>query len=304
MFIIQFILVVLALAGLAFTLLRSIKIGRDKFNDPVLEKVDLVPIALAALAAFVVLAAVVPSFGEVPAGRRGVVLQFGAVTGEVKAEGLFFVVPFVQRVQLMDVQIHAHKAAATAASRDMQDVATEITLNYRLDAAAVATTWRELGGDYEARIITPSVQEAVKAATAKYDAEQLITRRASVRDEIDAILRDRLVKHHIVLDQISITNFQFSDAFADAIEKKQVATQNALAAENRVREATANANAEIARAKGAAEAIRIQAEAIRSQGGAEYVKLQAILAWEKTGGKVPTYVMGGQSIIPFMDVTK
>lgn len=277
---------------------KSLGMHRDKDGDPAL-KVNGFGIALGILVLVAGLG-IAPSFGQVPAGTRGVVLRFGATTGDTKEPGLYFVTPFIERVQLMDVQIHAHKAAAMAASRDMQDVSTEVTLNYRLDPKTVATTWSELGDQYEARIITPSVQEAVKAATAKYDAEQLITLRSAVRGEIESTLRDRLARHHIILDQTSITNFQFSTAFAQAIEGKQVATQNALRAENEVREAKAKSDAVIATARGTAESIRIQAEAIRAQGGAEYVQLKAIERWD---GSVPQWVTSTSSV-PFINLQR
>lgn len=278
-------------AWLVITVIRNVDFQRDR------PKPTMVFATLPLAALIVWLFVVIPSFGQVPAGHRGVVTQFGAVTGEVKPEGLYFVTPFVQGVQIMDTQIHAHKAKATAASRDMQDVGTEITLNYRLDPAGVANLWREIGEDYEARIITPSVQEAVKAATAGFDAEELITKRPVVRDEIESMLRDRLAKHHIMLDQLSITEFQFSQAFSNAIEAKQVATQRAIEAENQVREAKAKADAAVAAARGDAEAIRIQAEAIRAQGGAEYVQLQAIRKWN---GQLPTWVASGA--VPFVNL--
>lgn len=292
------IIAILSSIAAAGIIIKSMGVHRDKMGDAALKPNGL-GIALGILVLVAGLG-IAPSFGQVPAGARGVVLRFGATTGDTKQPGLYFVTPFIERVQLMDVQIHAHKAPAMAASRDMQDVSTEITLNYRLNPDKVATTWSELGRDYEARIITPSVQEAVKAATAQYDAEKLITLRASVRDQIESILRDRLARHHIILDQVSITNFQFSEAFAQAIEGKQVATQNALRAENEVREAKAKSDAVIATARGTAESIRIQADAIRAQGGAEYVQLKAIEKWD---GTVPQWVTSTNSV-PFINLQR
>lgn len=284
---------VLLLAWLGVSVWRS---ARRDDNGRIFE-LNPVGLVLPAICFFIAVFVILPSFGQVPAGSRGVVLQFGAVTGEVKAEGLYFVTPFVQRVHLMNVQIHAHKAPAAAASKDMQNVDTEITLNYRLEPNAAAIMYRDIGMDYEGRIITPSVQEAVKAATAKYDAEKLITERSGVRGDIEQALRDRLANHHITLDQLSITNFSFSREFADAIEAKQVALQLALKAENEVKQARFAAESRIASARGEAEAIRIQADAIRSQGGAEYVNLKAI---EKWNGVLPTWMAGGS--VPFVSV--
>ena len=296
MFLIHGLIWLLCLAVAALLVKKSITIN-PKTDTP---HFNIGGLAAALLILLFVPATLNSAFGQVPTGHRGVVLQFGAPTGEVKPEGLYTITPILQSVQLMNVQIHAHKAPASAASKDMQNVDTEITLNYRLEADAVATTYRDLGRDYEARIITPSVQEAVKAITARYDAEQLITMRTAVRDGIETMLRERLARHHILLDQLSITNFQFGKAFAEAIEAKQVALQLALKAENEVKAAKFTADSRIAQARGEAEAIRIQAEAIRSQGGAEYVQLQAIKAWH---GEVPQYV-SGLNAVPFINLNK
>jgi regulator of protease activity HflC (stomatin/prohibitin superfamily) len=223
------------------------------------------------------------------------------VTGETKQPGLYFVTPFIQGVEQMDVQLHIYEVAATAASKDMQNAHTKVAVNFGLDPAHAVETYSQMRRDYVARIVNPSVQEAVKSVTAKYDASDLITQRAAVRDAIEAALKVRMEKHHLILDQVSITDFSFDEAFAQAIEQKQVATQNALRAENEVREAKFNADARIATARGEAEAIRIQVEAIRTQGGAEYVQLKAIEAWAKGGSQVPQYVMGGNAI-PFLNL--
>jgi regulator of protease activity HflC (stomatin/prohibitin superfamily) len=229
-----------------------------------------------------------------------VVLRFGAVTGEVKPEGLYFIVPFVEKVAIMDVQIHRHTAKAAAASRDLQNVRTAVALNYRVNPEAAATVYQTLRRDYETRIIDPTVQEAVKATTALYNAEELITKRAAVRDGIHQALVTRLSAHGLTIDQVSIADFSFDPDFSAAIEEKMVAAQVALKAENELRTAKVQAESRIAQARGEAEAIRIQAEAIRSQGGAEYVNLKAIERWN---GALPVWMQGGAGgAVPFVNV--
>ncbi len=235
--------------------------------------------------------------GTLPAGSVGVVTQFGAVTGETKQPGLYFVTPFIQGVEEMDVQLHKHVVKASAASRDMQNAYTEVAVNFNLDPAHAVETYSTMRRDYVSRIVDPSVLEAVKATTAKYDAEKLVTERTVVRDAIEAELRVRMHKHHLILDQISITDFAFDPDFAKAIEQKQVATQNALRAENEVKQAKFHADAAIATARGQAEAIRIQAEAITSQGGADYVKLKAIEKWD---GGLPSWWTHSNGPLPFL----
>ena len=237
--------------------------------------------------------------GTVPAGAVGVVTQFGAVTGEAKPPGLYFVTPFAAKVERMDVQTHAYKASATAASRDLQDVTTEVTLNYRLDPEHAVKMFSEMRRDYGERVLVPAVQEAIKAVTAKYDAEELITKRANVRNDIEEMLKERLAHHHIVMDQASITNFAFTPDFTNAIEAKVVATQLAMKAVNDLARFKTEAEQRVATAKGEAEAIKIQAEAIQHQGGAEYVNLKAI---EKWNGVLPQWMSGSSGAVPFVNL--
>src|SRR3972149_6490968 len=131
----------------------------------------------------VVLAALVligASTGIVGAGQRGVLLRFGAVTGAVKEEGLYFKVPFAEQVVLMSTQIQKYSAPASSSSKDLQVVTTEVTLTYQLNAGSVGETYRNMRQDYESRVIQPFIQEAVKSTAANFDAEQLITRRPRV----------------------------------------------------------------------------------------------------------------------------
>lgn len=294
MIFLQIVLVSIGL-GLAFL------VGREavKSHPGQALKVSMAPI-LGAIVLAVTTFALAGAFGQVGAGQRGVMTRFGAVTGDVRGEGLYFIMPFVEKVEIMDVQVHAYKAPATAASKDLQDVATEITLNYRVNPERAAEVYRSLRRDYGDRIIVPSTQEAVKATTAHYNAEDLIVKRAEVRDNIESALKERLARHGIVLDQLSITNFHFSRDFGAAIEAKVVAVQNSLKAQNDLARVGFEAEQRIAQAKGEAEAIRIQAAAITAQGGENYVKLQAIAAWRAGGSQVPKVVSGG-SMIPFID---
>ena len=258
----------------------------------------IVKFGIAVVALMLALIVGCSSLGTVPSGAVGVVTRFGATTGEVKQPGLFVIPPFVTGVERMDTQTHAYKAQASAASRDLQEVTTEVTLNYRLNPTGAARMYNSMRHDYEARLFAPAVQEAIKAVTARYDAEELITKRADVRAAIETMLRERLASHDITLDQASITNFAFTKEFSDAIEAKVVATQQAMKAQNDLVRIKTEAEQRIAQARGEAEAIKIQAEAIQQQGGAAYVQLKAI---EKWNGGLPQ-MMGGNGVVPFINI--
>jgi regulator of protease activity HflC (stomatin/prohibitin superfamily) len=197
MFAVKLIIALAALALLAMNVRQSMKVSNGHVT------LDWARVGFWSVVAIAVIFGLLPSMGQVPSGFRGVVLRFGATTGEVKSEGLYFLPPFVESIALMDVQVHAHKASATSASKDLQNVAAEITLNYRLDPLKAATIYRDLRNDYEVRIIAPSVQEAVKATTARFDAEKLITERPMVSSGIEEALRTRLASHGILIDQMS-----------------------------------------------------------------------------------------------------
>ncbi len=234
----------------------------------------------------------------VQAGERGVVLRLGSVN-RVMEEGFHFNIPFVERVKILNVQTQKEQVDAMSASKDLQTVTTTVALNYNLDPKSVEVLWEKIGKDYKSRVIDPAIQEAVKASTAKFTAEQLVTDRSEVRDEIKKNLTKRLKAEYILVTEVSIVNFGFSKSFDDAIEAKVTAEQNALAAKNKLKQVEFEAEQRITQAKAEAEAIAIQAEAIQSQGGAEYVNLKAIEKWD---GDLPNYMMGNS--IPLINLNK
>ena len=113
----------------------------------------------------------------VQAGHRGVVLYLGAVENKVLGEGVHFIIPFAEQVVQLEVRTLKYEANASAASNDLQEVATVIALNYHIDPSKANLIYQQLGSDYESRIIAPTIQESVKASVAKFNAEELITKR-------------------------------------------------------------------------------------------------------------------------------
>ncbi len=239
-------------------------------------------------------------FGTVGAGQRGVLLHFGEVTG-IKDEGLYYKVPFVQEVVLMSTQIQRYTAPATSSSKDLQVVSTEVTLNFRLDAGQVGEIYRTMRRDYQSRVIQPFIQEAVKSTTANYDAEQLITQRPRVKDELQLLMTERLVELGIGVVELSITDFQFSPAFQDSIEAKVRAVQQALEAENALERVKFEAEQKITRATAEARSLELQKEQVTDQ----LIELRRIevqqTAVEKWNGVMPSVVTSGGPV-PMLDV--
>lgn len=246
---------------------------------------------------FIILIIAFSAFGTVRAGNVGIKTRFGNVVGTVDP-GLYFKIPMIEHVTSMDVQTQKDQADATAASNDLQSVTATVAVNYHVEPQDAFKIFSNIGADYADRVISPAIQESVKSVTANYTAEQLITEREKVRDDILSLLTSKLQVYGVQTDSLNIVNFAFSDQFNSAIEAKVTAQQNALAAQNKLVQVQAEAQQTVATAKAQAEAIQIQAQAINSQGGADYVQLQAVKAWD---GHLPaTFVPG--SALPFINI--
>ncbi len=226
--------------------------------------------------ALLLLITLLTSIKTIGTGKVGVVTIYGKVTGRELGEGIHFVAPWgINSVAIYDIKVQKETVDSTAASADLQDVTSQIVLNYRLDRGEVSHIHQTIGQEYVARIITPAINEVFKAASAKYTASELITDRNKLKAEAQSSLADRLKDYGIEVDQLSITNFSFSASFAKAIEDKQVAQQNAE---------RAKFNLEAARTD--AEAQKVQAETLTPQ----YLQKMAIEKWD---GELPTYMGSG-----------
>jgi regulator of protease activity HflC (stomatin/prohibitin superfamily) len=251
-------------------------------------------------------------FVIIPSGHRGVLLTFGKPRDMPLGEGLHLRIPLVQRSYQMPVQIQRSETKSEAASRDLQRVTTTVALNYHVDPAQVVQVYRSTGAfeNIDPRIIDPAVQETMKAITANYTAEELVTKRPTVSEGIRSALRDRLGRHGVVVDEFSVTNFRFSDSFDQAIEAKTVAEQQKLKAERDLERIEVEAQQRIAEAKGAAESAKLNAEAqavaLKAQRDAvtpqliELRRVEAQLrAIEKWDGRMPQFSGGA---LPFINV--
>jgi len=254
---------------------------------------------IAILIAALILISWLNPFVVINAGHRGVITTFGKVNPTVLEEGLHFRIPIMQQVTEINVQIQKGEGDGDAASRDLQQVHAKIALNYHLIPNRVAETYQAIGdlGSVGDRIIIPAVQEATKATTAKYTAEELISKRPEVRDQISQFMRDRLLRHGIQIDEFSIVNFRFSESFNQAIEAKTTAEQLKLKAERDLERIRVEAEQKIASAKAEAESLRLQKQEITP----DLLKLREIenqrVALEKWDGSLPQVTGGSVPLI-------
>ncbi len=239
-------------------------------------------------------------FVQIGAGERGVVLNFGAVQSSVLGEGLHLRIPIMQNIIKVDVKVQKATTDAAAASSDLQDVSSTVSINYHIVPDKANVVYQSLGIHFKERIIDPAVQEVVKAVTAKYTAEELITKRPAVSDTMKAALTERLIIHNIAVDAFSIVGFSFSKVFMEAIESKQTAEQLALKAKRDLDRIKIEADQKITAARAEAEALRLQRANI-STDLIELRKIEANLkAIEKWNGILPQVTGAGS--IPFIGV--
>lgn len=234
----------------------------------------------------IVLVNIFQFFTVVGPGERGILIQFGNIKG-IYEPGLHFQLPIVNSVVIIDVRTQKTEVKVSAASKDLQEINASVALNYHVDPNKVDNLYQDIGTEYESRIISPAVQESVKAITAQYTAEELITKRSSVKESIKEDLSERLKSYDLIIDDFSIVDFNFSEQFNKAIEAKQTAVQEALKAENDLKRIQIEAQQKIETAKAEAESIRIQAEAL--QQNANLIQLKFV---EKWNGILPQYMFG------------
>jgi regulator of protease activity HflC (stomatin/prohibitin superfamily) len=227
----------------------------------------------------------------IPTGYAGVLLRFGALQGQL-SEGINFVMPGVNTVVPIEVRTQKDEATATAASRDLQVVTTNLALNYRLETANVGKLYQQVGAEYRTRIIAPTLQESVKVVTARYTAEDLIRNRAQVKSEVETEISRRLSTYFIKVEPggLSITNFDFSPEFNKAIEAKQVAQQETEKQKYLLQRAELEKQTEVARAEGKAQAAKLTAQSLKEMGGGLVIAREWIEKWD---GKLPSVSAGG-----------
>lgn len=265
--------------------------------------------ALAMIAFFGYTFVLYPSVGSIDAGECGVVTRFGAVTGRVITPGIYAVTPFMEDVQVMDCKIQAESGTADGASKDLQTIKADMTVNYSLDAQRAPHVYESLRDQASVRVIKPAIQEAVKLVTANFTAEELITRRSEAKEQIITYLKNRLSQHGFILDTVNITDFDFTHQFNEAIESKVTAQQQAGKAKHDLERIKTEAAQQLARAQAEAEGLRAQKEAITP----ELINLRMVEAFtkavEKWDGKLPVTMIGmpggsnGSGVVPMIPVS-
>jgi len=256
-------------------------------------------ITTAAVAGLIVLVVGANSFAQVEYGHVGLYKTFGKLDSNILSPGIHLKIPFFQTVIQVNTQVTKAETDTSASSKDLQPVSTHVAVNYSVNKESAYNLMNNVGRNVDSVIINPAVQEIVKEVTARYQAEDLIAKRDIVAGEISEHLTNRLAKYDLIVNEINIVNFKFSDAFNQSIEAKQVAQQQALKASNDLKRIEIEAKQKIAQAQAEAEALKLKKQEVTP----ELVQLKQIevqeKALEKWDGRLPS-VTGGAT--PFIDI--
>ncbi|MBE9129482.1 MULTISPECIES: prohibitin family protein [unclassified Coleofasciculus] len=245
------------------------------------------------------------SFVIINPGQAGVLSILGKARDGALLEGVHFKPPLVSAVDVYDVTVQKFEVPAQSSTRDLQDLSASFAINFRLDPTQVVQIRRTQGTlqNIVSKIIAPQTQESFKVAAARRTVEEAITKRTELKQDFDTALSERLDKYGIIVLDTSVVDLNFSPEFSRAVEEKQIAEQRAQRAVYVAREAEQEAQADINRAKGRAEAQRLLAETLKAQGGQLVLQKEAIEAWKQGGAQMPkVLVMGGESngSVPFL----
>ena len=236
-----------------------------------------------------VASALIASFTIVPSGSSGVRVTLGKVSDTVMESGLNFQIPLVQKTVVVNDQVQREDVQGEAASKDLQTVTYNVSVNYNVIASESAELYRTVGKSWSEVIIRPAIQESVKSAIAEYTAEELITDRTSVSNLMLEELNTRMKEYGINIAEINIITMDFSPEFDAAIEAKTVATQQVLTEQQNLEKAKVIAQQKVVEAQAEAEANKTKSESITD----EILMNEFLSKWD---GKMPV-VMGSDGNI-------
>jgi regulator of protease activity HflC (stomatin/prohibitin superfamily) len=254
--------------------LKSIR--KTKKDTYLVSRLFALLIGLAILSTFFVI---------VNAGERGVLMTFGRVQNTILDEGIHVIIPAINTVQKISTRVQIQEISAEASSKDLQDVFTDVALNWHIIPERANLIFQQIGDEKAIieRIINPAVEEVLKAVMAQYTAEEIITKRGEVKASVDKLLANRLINYNIAADDLSLVHVHFSKKFSAAVEAKQIAEQEAKRAEFIAQKAIKEAAAKVNLAKGEAEVQSLLKPTLTP----EILQKQAIDKWN---GKLPLIV--------------
>lgn len=252
---------------------------------------------------FIILFAVITFFNSittVPTGHAGIKTRFGKVQNEVITEGLNVKVPFIEKIVKIDCRTQKIEVANATATKDLQEVTFKIAVNYNITKETANELYKTTGTDYQNVILNPAILESIKAVTAQYKAEELITKRGEVSNKMQETLIGKIENKGFNVIDFNIIDLDFSAEYNQAIEKKQVAEQQAQQAQYELEKARVENEKKIENAKADAEVMRQQNSQITN----ETLRLKELenqkALIDKWNGQLSTYMLG--DTVPFFNI--
>ncbi|MGB3513442.1 MAG: prohibitin family protein [Microcoleaceae cyanobacterium] len=235
------------------------------------------------------------SFVIINPGQAGVLKILGKARDGALLEGIHFKPPLISQTDIYDVTVQKFEVPAQSSTKDLQQLSASFAINFRLDPLQVVQIRREQGTlqNVVSKVIAPQTQESFKIAAARRTVEEAITKRVELKSDFDEALGSRLEKYGIIVLDTSVIDLTFSIEFARAVEDKQIAEQRSQRAVYVAKEAEQEAQADVNRARGRAEAQKLLAETLKAQGGELVLQKEAIEAWKQGGSQMPRVLILG-----------
>lgn len=189
------------------------------------------------------------SFSFVKSGEVGLRVRFGKIVDTSLKEGINFKVPFIEKIEKVNIKVQKAELETESSSKDLQTITTQLAVNYRVDGDKASELYRNVGNSYETTILTPAIQESIKAIISEYTAEQTITMRNEVSDKCLDEIQNKVQKYGIIITDFNIIDLDFSEAYNQAIEEKQVAEQKVLTAQQELEKQKIEAEKKIVEAE-------------------------------------------------------
>ena len=242
---------------------------------------------------FIIIILMFASFTTIKSGEVGIRIRFGKVVNKETTEGINIKIPFIEKIEKMNIKVQKVEVKTSSSSKDLQEVDMSLAVNYKIEEKEATRLYKTVGTGYQEVVLEPAIEESIKAVTSQYTAEELITNRSDVSSKCMEVLSKKVGKYGISVSDFNITNFSFSAEFDKAIEEKQVAEQKVLTAKQELEKEKIEAEKKIVKAEAEKKANEMKQQTLTDN----IIKEKFI---EKWNGELPK-VTGNGSIL---DISK
>lgn len=225
------------------------------------------------------------SITTIKSGEVGIRVRFGKVIDKSTNEGVNFKIPFIERIEKMNVKVQKTEVQTSSSSKDLQEVDMKLAVNYKIDKKQATSLYKNVGTGYQDIVLEPAIEESIKAVTSKYTAEELITNRSEVSTKCMEELSKKVNKYGIDVSDFNIINFNFSEEFDKAIEEKQIAEQKVLTAKQELEKERIEAEKKIVKAEAERQANELKQQTLTDN----IIKEKFIDKWN---GELPKVTSG------------